>query len=469
MFGILRSAAREFGPEGLTVRAAGGWVRDKLLGNESNDIDIVVDKVSGEQFAHMVSDYMAAIHQDGCSRISVVRENPKQSKHLATAAFSLFGISLDANRLRIETYMPESRIPQIAIGTPGEDAYRRDFTINSLFYNLRTQEVEDHVGTGLQDIRSGLIRTPLPPLDTFEDDPLRVLRVIRFAMCLGFEVDEEVFRAARQANVAKLLETKVSRERIGIELEKIFRPGHGPPSNALALMARLGIMGPVFMPAELTTAQATDGGEPAKASDLLVGIERVRSTLELLGPMARGREGRLAAYAALLSPWWSLRYREKRKLRPLVHGVLRHGLRLSADISEMASAVVETAVGLMPILGFKVAPEEAELRLLAARRLLAVKEHWPIALALAVAMSHGSDKSAMRSDFCDTRDWLEASGLPGCWEWRPFFDGKQLMQFPFNVPKGKRLGRLIEAQLRWRMEDPSLDAATCERRLLAQL
>ncbi|KAF4646929.1 CCA tRNA nucleotidyltransferase, mitochondrial, partial [Perkinsus chesapeaki] len=150
---------------------------DKLLGKESDDIDIAVDDMSGESFAYKVKDFLATTSPNAsCSSVGVVRANPDQSKHLETATLRVLDVSLDVNNLRTETYTQDSRIPVVSLGTPQEDASRRDFTINALFYNLRTAAVEDYTGKGLDDLRAGIIRTPLEPTITFQDDPLRILR-----------------------------------------------------------------------------------------------------------------------------------------------------------------------------------------------------------------------------------------------------------------------------------------------------
>ena len=82
--------------------------------------------------------------------------------------------------LRKEEYDDSSRIPSISIGTPLEDAYRRDLTINSLFYNVNTGTVEDFTMRGVSDLHDRLVRTPLPAIETFREDPLRLLRAVRF-------------------------------------------------------------------------------------------------------------------------------------------------------------------------------------------------------------------------------------------------------------------------------------------------
>ena len=111
------------------------------------------------------------------------------------------GLECDFVGLRSETYT-DSRIPdQVQLGTPEEDALRRDLTINSLFYNVHTRQVEDYTGSGLTDLANKVARTPLPPKQTFEDDPLRILRCIRFASRFDLSVAEEVIEAIKQPEI----------------------------------------------------------------------------------------------------------------------------------------------------------------------------------------------------------------------------------------------------------------------------
>jgi tRNA nucleotidyltransferase (CCA-adding enzyme) len=82
-----------------------------------------------------------------------------------------------------------------------QDAERRDLTINALFYNVHSKQVEDHTGKGLDDLERKIARTPLPPRQTFHDDPLRVLRCVRFASRFGLQIEEEVAEAIRDVEV----------------------------------------------------------------------------------------------------------------------------------------------------------------------------------------------------------------------------------------------------------------------------
>lgn len=220
-------------PAPLVLRWAGGWVRDKLLGVDSHDIDTAINLMTGEAFVSRLRDYCDlppsrsrhGLGPDDVGRLHTVARNPDRSKHLATSTIRLYGLDVDFVNLRRETYAdPASRNPQVEFGTPREDAERRDATANALFYNLHTGEVEDYVG-GVRDLVDGLIRTPMEPLQTFLDDPLRVLRLVRFASRLGFRIDGEAERVMADERVLRNLKVKISRERIGVELEKMLKGG----------------------------------------------------------------------------------------------------------------------------------------------------------------------------------------------------------------------------------------------------
>lgn len=152
-----------------------------------------------------------------------IEANPEKSKHLETVSTKIFGLDIDLVNLRKETYTDDSRNPQMEFGTAEEDALRRDATINALFYNLNESKVEDFTGRGFSDMRNKIIRTPLEPYQTFKDDPLRVLRLIRFASRLGYQIDPATERAMQNSDISATLKKKISRERVGTELEKMLK------------------------------------------------------------------------------------------------------------------------------------------------------------------------------------------------------------------------------------------------------
>ncbi|KAH8923675.1 hypothetical protein BT69DRAFT_142170 [Atractiella rhizophila] len=218
----------------IEIRLAGGWVRDKLLGLQSNDLDVAISTMTGEKFGKLFYNYLKSQEEKSpmkIARIQTIMANPEKSKHLETAHTVLLDHEIDFAHLRSEVYEESSRIPK-EFGTPLQDAERRDFTINSLFYNVHSEEVEDFTGKGLQDLEDRVIRTPLDPRETFKDDPLRILRGIRFCSRFkGFKLDKAIEEAAKEENIRIALEQKISRERVGIELDKMLEG----PSPVLAL------------------------------------------------------------------------------------------------------------------------------------------------------------------------------------------------------------------------------------------
>ena len=185
LFSFLLETLEENG-RSTVIRVAGGWVRDKLLGKESNDIDIALDDMMGKDFAEMINDKInnLRIAQDSNyqprNRVRVIKANVEKSKNMEVAMIKVQGIMLDITNLRNAEY---------TIGTPLEDAMMRDVTINSLFFNVNESKVEDFTGKGFSDLMAGRIQTPSDPVWTFKDDAVRLLRAIRFSSRFQFEID----------------------------------------------------------------------------------------------------------------------------------------------------------------------------------------------------------------------------------------------------------------------------------------
>lgn len=244
------------------LRFAGGWVRDKLLGLLSKDIDVAISNMTGSEFGFLMKQYVelpearGKYDDDILGRLAKIEANPEKSKHLETATTKILDFDVDLVNLRKETYTDDSRNPTVEFGTPEEDALRRDSTINALFYNLQTSEVEDWTGRGFQDMERKVIKTPLEPLQTFKDDPLRMLRSIRFASRLNYEIAPEDEMAMRDSSIKAALKLKITRERVRVEILKMLgwpEPSQslslveGPGAHkALSLIDRLGLYNEVF-------------------------------------------------------------------------------------------------------------------------------------------------------------------------------------------------------------------------------
>ena len=170
----------------------GGWLRDKLFGLESDDIDISLDNISGLKFAKMVQDYMLEKGLAKSPSECKVTENPAQSEHLETATIMIFGLEIDLVKLRKETYNEQNRIPELSPGTPLDDALRRDLTINALFYELKGNKIEDLTGKGIEDLNKRVARTVIGAKESFSQDPLRILRIYRFASRYELTLDGDI-------------------------------------------------------------------------------------------------------------------------------------------------------------------------------------------------------------------------------------------------------------------------------------
>ncbi len=191
----------------LSCFVIGGYVRDIILKRSSKDVDIVV-LGNGLELAEKVAENL------GVKKVAYY-------KNFGTAAFVFNGVEVEFVGARKESYSSHSRKPVVEKGTLKEDQDRRDFTINALAISLNQSsfgEVIDPFG-GLADIRDKIIRTPLDPAITFSDDPLRMLRAIRFASQLNFKIESSA-KQALKVNAERL--NIVSQERITDELNKII-------------------------------------------------------------------------------------------------------------------------------------------------------------------------------------------------------------------------------------------------------
>lgn len=216
----------------IVLRIAGGWIRDKLLIKQKivrvpppNDIDLAIENASGVTFANI-------LQREGLiNGASVVEQKPDKSKNLETVTTTIklddqATFDIDLVGLREEIYTTRSRIPIVKLSTPKRDAYRRDLTINSLFYNINSNQIEDYTGMGISDLHTKTIRTPLDPVTTFTEDPLRILRVARFAAKIDGQIDQSIKDAVLNPNVRASFKNKISQERSIAELQKMKKPGY---------------------------------------------------------------------------------------------------------------------------------------------------------------------------------------------------------------------------------------------------
>lgn len=253
----------------------GGFVRDKLLGRDTKDADIVCNG-DGIELAHEVA-----------KRIHPV---PPVSffKNFGTAHLPFEGMDIEFVGARKESYRSDSRNPSVEPGTMEDDQRRRDFTINALAVNL-THDFGTLVDpfNGVDDLHKKIIRTPLEPGQTFSDDPLRMMRAIRFATQLHFTIDPITWQGIVE-NAYRI--EIVSQERITDELNKIIRASK--PSIGFDLLYKSGLLKLIFpQMVDLAGAEYIDG---------LGHKDNFYHTLQVLDNIAQKTEDLWLRWAAIL-------------------------------------------------------------------------------------------------------------------------------------------------------------------------
>jgi tRNA nucleotidyltransferase/poly(A) polymerase len=242
IFKKVSKAAEELGYPCYLI---GGFVRDKILGRPTKDADFVCDG-DGLQLAKHAA--------------ALFNPHPRVNyfKNFGTAHFKMpDGFDLEFVGARKESYRSHSRKPEVKAGTLEDDQNRRDFTINALAISLNKENFGKLVDPfhGMDDLRQQLIRTPLDPTQTFSDDPLRMMRAIRFAAQLHFHIYPETFRAI-QHNAKRI--KIVSQERITDELNKIIMTKK--PSIGFKLLMDSGLLAIIFpQMVELAGTEYIDG------------------------------------------------------------------------------------------------------------------------------------------------------------------------------------------------------------------
>jgi tRNA nucleotidyltransferase/poly(A) polymerase len=226
IFKLVSEAAKGLGVEAYVI---GGYVRDCVIGRDTKDIDIV-STGKGIELAQAVADRL------GGSKISIF-------KRFGTAMINHKDLEVEFVGARKESYSKDSRKPAVEDGTIKDDQDRRDFTVNALAISLNENSWGKLVDPfdGIGDLERKILRTPLEPAKTYSDDPLRMMRAIRFATQLDFQIEQESFQAIYD-NRERI--SIVSKERIADELNKIVLAPI--PSKGFKLLFNTGLLHIIF-------------------------------------------------------------------------------------------------------------------------------------------------------------------------------------------------------------------------------
>ena len=273
LFKTISNCADEIG---LDCYVIGGFVRDYFLKRESKDIDIVVVG-SGIEMAKLVSKELK-----NTSKVKIF-------KTYGTAMLKYLNYEIEFVGARKESYSDNSRNPQVSEGTLEDDIKRRDFTINSLAISLNKKNygklIDSH--NGLEDIKSKIITTPLDPQVTFNDDPLRMLRAIRFASTLDFNIDKDLL------DVISNLKSRINiitKERIVEEINRILLSPK--PSYGFSLLEKTGLL-KIILP-EISALKGIDEIEGQTHKD------NFYHTLEVVDNISKETDNLWLRWAALL-------------------------------------------------------------------------------------------------------------------------------------------------------------------------
>lgn len=271
VFGHIRETVDRLGVEAYVV---GGFVRDYYLRRPSTDIDVVV-----------VGDGVAVAEDLGRK----LRAKVSIFKTFGTAMLRWQGTEVEFVGARRESYSHDSRKPQVEPGTLEDDQRRRDFTINAMAWSLNSATFGRLVDPfdGMYDLEECTIRTPCDPDITFSDDPLRMMRAIRFASQLGFDIYDETFEAIRR-NRERI--SIVSRERIIVELNKIV--ASPVPSIGFELLELTGLLELIFPEMHRLSGVERRGSHAHK--------DNFKHTLKVLDNVALRSEDLWLRWAAVL-------------------------------------------------------------------------------------------------------------------------------------------------------------------------
>ncbi|KAF2148911.1 poly A polymerase C-terminal region-like protein [Myriangium duriaei CBS 260.36] len=482
--------------EKTVLRFTGGWVRDKLLGVDSHDIDVAINNMTGYQFGLRMKEYLdlpgnlrkygleeassAEVQSPEAGTIDKsklvgglhkIEANPEKSKHLETVTTRILGLDIDLVNLRKETYTEDSRNPQMEFGTPEEDALRRDATINAMFYNLNTLQIEDFTARGFEDMQNGIIRTPLEPYQTFKDDPLRVLRLIRFASRLGYSLDQAAAESMRNDDIKIALKVKISRERVGVELEKMLR---GPdPLGALQMIIDAGLYKTVFSDPTVTE-NAYD--PEVKGWDFVVrqAAAVLRSHHALAELCVRDVDERYTAWVlACLVPYRDAPQPQsppgRRPPPPIATQVAREGFKATNKVCEVLTAAIKNSADISRLASLyghgqrrasstSDGTEREELG-------MAVRQwgsSWRLQTLFALFGAIADDPSQTELLFLTYESFVtrvEGLGLTEAYAFRPLLDGKQLAK-AIGISGGPWMKDALDVVMKWQLRNPGVTDAT---------
>lgn len=418
VFNIVLKACKQF-PNPVIARVAGGWVRDKAIGKPSDDIDLAIEGTNIQDFGK------ALLKESGVDekkeKMAVFNANPEMSKHMDVVRVCIFPkFWIDICSLRPD------EIDSTKEGTAESDAKRRDFTINALFFNINTSKVEDFVG-GIQDLENKIIRTPVDPKITFGEDPLRVIRGIRFAAKYGFKMDQSTLDSIPLAK--EKFENNVTKERVSTELFKAFKSVQSS-KIAVDLIFRSTLFTSIFNPG---IEFQIDEQITFKRTQTV--LSRCDSDEKVFDIILSAIYFDLPALGFITDP-----LKPKKKIDPIEYIIVRR-MKISAKDSDFISHLIKsekTVESLMNDLS----------RLSAGHWIREIKNDWKFTRCIIF-----DDKVL---DFFDNVlvKFINDEKMEDLIQMKPLFDGRQLAE-KHNVKPGPGLKQYVNQLIDWQIMNPN--------------
>eukprot|EP01084_Bolivina_argentea_P064309 117307_1 len=520
----------------VIVRCAGGWVRDKLLQCNSDDIDLAIDTMTGRQFAEMLQKYfqikqltpnaciftvhMALIYKNTIgyailisliatilyiivnqkqniykmSSFAIIAQNPEKSKHLETVTFKIGNIEVDAVNLRKEIYTKDSsRVPEMTFATAKEDALRRDLTINALFYNINDGKVEDFTAQGLKDLITGIARTPLNAMITFEEDSLRILRNVRHAVTkFGFELHNDIIIAAQHPKIHKILKTQISRERMGVEFEKMLR-GHYV-WIAMQCLVQFGLAQILFeFPKDeqiVVFESSLNLFDKDRRWEYSIELTKITTQIVLTDinkcdvynvceDKIYGKQiQKELLFAAFTYPFHGIKFIETNKKKRKVESALvmyfvqysLKGMIGGKKLGEMVYGCYHCGVDM--VIDILTEENEKEKALEVGKFLRLCGDKWIYVMYLVKAVCRVYEKGISVKQIDELEWWIKnESGLIKCWEWKPLINGNELLEkYKDNgLKRDFRVAKLMKYILHLRLANPNIMLDEVDKLIVAWL
>lgn len=418
VFDLVLKACNKFSPP-VIARVAGGWVRDRILGKASNDIDLAIEGAKCTNFGELL--LKEAGIENEKNKMVVIAANPEMSKYMETVRVCLFPkFWIDICNLRPADLNANEG------GTAKTDADRRDITINALFFNINTRKVEDLVG-GISDIENKLIRTPVDPILTFSEDPLRLVRVIRFAAKYGFHIDQSIFDSIPQ--VKEKFQNNVTRERITAELLKMFETTT-TAKIATDLIFKSTLFTPIFNPENLFQIN-----EETSFQRIQIALSRCNSNEKVFDIFLSAAYYDLPSLGKMADP-----LKPTKKIDPIEYVVVRQ-IKIPVKNADFISALIKSEKTVETL-------KNNLNRLSVGHWIRQIKKEWPLTKCLIF-----DDNTLQFFDNVLVK-FVNDEKMEELIDMKPLFNGRQLADL-HNISPGPQLKQYVEQLADWQIMNPN--------------